>query len=149
VQYFLFLRAGTFLNIWREIRYANNVNNAEIVPILPRSIDFFFHTLLAPQPTVVEGVRNIPGWGVIIISSQNQAVLVTPLSILILGLWLLLWMLGALAVSRGRIATPAALIVTLSFCYFYALHVANGGEIFLPDYPSSSEPRHKSLISFW
>ncbi len=130
IQYFIFPLSGAFLNVWREAGIFLQPEEASR-SIAALTVEFFGQTLVAPSFAAVEGARDVPGWGVLIMTSQNQGVAVTSLTLGIFALWAALLALGGYALWRGKIARPPAVLALVSIGFFYVLHMVLGGEIFL------------------
>lgn len=131
LQYLIYPHSSGFLNIWGEIFHT--VDRRAVVAatsLLAPVADFFAHTLVAPEPAVVDGPRTVPGWGVLLMVSEGQPVSATPLAVLVLLLWAALLALGVHA-GYTEIQRPAFLLVIGTLAYFFLLHTAFGGEIFL------------------
>jgi hypothetical protein len=133
LQYLIFPTAGGFLNIWFEFKlsFIQTYPDAVKRSLLSLSRDFFGQTLLAPLPSVVSGPRVEPSWGVLLITGQQRGVELTPLSVVALGLWISLWVLGIRAAVGGGVRSTVVVFVLGTLAFFYVLHVAFGGEIFL------------------
>ena len=133
VQYFVFPTAGGFLNIWLELKIAAEKGAANIATysLVAPSIEFFAQTLLAPEVKVLGGPRTVPGWGVLITTSQGQGVTINILSAVVLIFWIALWVLGLVAAIQGNLKRPVVVMVIGALTYFYMLHMMFGGEIFL------------------
>lgn len=131
VQYLIFPSAGGFLDFWGEAEYflvALQVDRSFFQYI----VEFFGQTLVAPVPGIgAEGPREVPGWGVLIMYSQLQGTPVTPLTLLILGLWLALAALGLRAAFKGAVKAASIVMVLGAIAYFFILHNVLGGELFL------------------
>jgi hypothetical protein len=131
VQYFLFPTTGGFLNIWREAGIFLRVDEVER-SLLDYTIEFFGQTLVALNPGIgAEGPRQVPGWGVLIMTSQLQRVPVSALTLAIFALWLALWVLGLRAAFKGALRAPVIVMVLGTTAFFYVLHAVLGGELFL------------------
>jgi hypothetical protein len=133
IQYLVVPTAGRFLGIWGEIHdalYGDHPYRVER-SLVGATIEFLGQTLLAPHAAVVAGPRNVPGWGILIMTGQGQAVPATLLTLTALALWSILWVLGLLAAFRGGLSRAAAIFVVGALLYFYVLHMLFGGEIFL------------------
>lgn len=131
VQYYLFPTTGGFLNIWREAGIFLHPEPAAR-SALDFVIEFFGQTVVAPTPGIgAEGPRTVPGWGILIMTSYLQRVPVSALTLLIFGLWIVLWGLGLRAALKGGVR-PAVWVITLgALAYFFVLHGVLGGELFL------------------
>jgi hypothetical protein len=131
LQYYLFPASGGFLNIWREVGVFAHPYGAERT-LIDYTVEFFGQALVAPQAHVaMEGPRQVPGWGVLIMTGQLQYIPVTTWTIVILALWAVLCVLGVRAVIKGAVRAPIVVMVLGSIAFFYVLHVAVGGELFL------------------
>ena len=131
IQYYLFPTSGAFLNVWRDVGVFLYPYGAERT-LVDYAVEFFGQTLVGPNLHVaVEGPMNMPGWGVLIITGQLQHIPVTVLTLTILALWAVLLALGARAALTGQIRSPIVVMVLGAIAYFFILHVAIGGELFL------------------
>lgn len=130
VQYYLFPATGGFLNIWRE---AGVFLKADLGgrSAFAYAMDFFGQTLIAPDAGVLEGPRNVPGWGILIMTSYGRGISFTPLTSLIFVLWITLLVMGLLAAARGAVRRPIVVLVIGALLFFYVLHAVLGGETFL------------------
>ncbi len=126
-QYLLFPTAGGFFKIWSD---ATLQRNRVETPIVNHTITFFAHTLAAPTPIVVEGARKEPGF-VRIITNQMAPADLTPLSILVFGLWIVLAAIGIRAALASRRDTIVIGFVGFVLALFYVLHSVYGGHTFL------------------
>lgn len=131
LQYFLFPASGGFLNIWREAGIFLHPPEVQR-SLLDYTVEYFGQTLVAPTAGLgAEGARQVPGWGVLIMTSQLQGVPVTPLTVVIFALWAALCALGLRAAFRGALRGAVLVIVLGMVAYFYVLHMVLGGELFL------------------
>jgi hypothetical protein len=129
-EYLIFPNSGAFLKIWDETHVAMQPGEGHR-GLLAHAVEFFAQTLIAPSMSVHEGARTVPGWGILIMQSQGLGVPLTPVTILILLLWAGLLGLGLYAALRGAVRAGAALLVIGALGYYFVLHFALGGEIFL------------------
>ena len=130
VEYLVFPHTGPFLKIWDEAHVAAQGGESHR-GIIQHAIQYFAQTLVAPSMSVHEGVRNVPGWGVLIMQSQGHGVPLNAVTIAILLLWAGLLGLGVYAAIRGAVRSSVALLVGGALAYFLVLHFLLGGEIFL------------------
>jgi hypothetical protein len=130
VQYYLFPTTGGFLNIWREAGVFLKADFAGR-SVLAYAADFLGQTLVAPDAGVLEGPRNVPGWGILIMTSYGRGVAFTPLTALIFVLWGALWVIGIRAALRGAVRPPIVALVIGALLFYYVLHAVLGGELFL------------------
>jgi len=130
-QYLIFPASGGFLDIWFQAGVFLQPREVER-SLLDYTIEFFAQPLVAPEAALgAEGARQVPGWGVLIMTSQLQRVPITPLTVLILALWLAMMALGLRTASKGAVRSAAVVIVLGAVVYFYILHAVLGGELFL------------------
>jgi hypothetical protein len=131
LQYYLFPTTGGFLNVWREAGVFLHPEPAAR-SLIDYAVEFFCQTLVAPTPGIgAEGPRTVPGWGILIMTSYLQRVPVSALTLLIFGLWIVLWGLGLRTALKGGVR-PAVWVMTLgALAYFFVLHAVLGGELFL------------------
>ncbi|MEQ1608370.1 MAG: hypothetical protein ABL956_05285 [Hyphomonadaceae bacterium] len=128
VQYMLFPKAGGFLNIWSEVGAgAAKMGGSIFSPIL----QFFGQTLVAPVPGVFDWASAAPSWGVNIMASGAQGIPVTPLTIVILALWVGLWALGIFAAVRGGVSRAVLWFVLGVIGYLFVFHTVFGYDMFL------------------
>lgn len=128
VQYVFFRQAGGFLNVWRHV---DETQASPGQSIFESASQFFGQTLVAPVPTVFDWASTAPLWGINIISGSQQGVPITPLTIVILALWLTLWGLGVLAAARGGVSRGVMWFVLGVIGFLFALHTFLGFEMFL------------------
>jgi len=130
IQYFFFPTAGGFLNIWREAGYF--LMPSEQGTFLNYIVEFFAHTLAAPEARITTAnPADAPSWGILLMTSQLQGALLTPLTLAMFALWLVLGGLGVRAALKGGVTRPVFVFVVGALLYYFALHAVLGGEVFL------------------
>lgn len=130
VQHLLFPFSGSFLSIWHEIFRA--VDPDTVKPSkLQLLLEIITHTLVAPNAAIRTGVRDIPGWGVLITTAQGQAVHLSALTVTIFALWVAAWALGVYAAVRGGVRKVTSMFVVGVLGYLFVVHILFGGEVFL------------------
>lgn len=129
LQYLIIPTAGRFLTIWTYFGLFSPGSVRR--PLHELTTEFFATTLVAPEPGVIQGPRTGPGWGTLIMTSQQQGVPLTPLTIMVLALWAILLTLGVRAATRGCIRANVSLFVGGTIAFLFALHTLFGGEVFL------------------
>ncbi len=130
VQHLLFPFSGSFLSIWHEIFRAVDPNTVKPSK-LQLLLEIITHTLVAPDAAIRAGVRDIPGWGVLITTAQGQAVHLSTLTLAIFALWIAAWALGIYAAVRGSVSKVVFMFVLGTLGYLFLVHVMFGGEVFL------------------
>jgi hypothetical protein len=126
-QYLLFPTAGGFLNMWHDATLNRGRTKS---PIVNHTVTFFAHTLAAPAPIVMEGARTQPGFFQVITNQLAPAEL-TPLSILVFLLWIVLAAIGIRTALTSKRDTVVIGFIGLVLALFYALHSVYGGHTFL------------------
>lgn len=130
IQYALFPASEGFLRIWRQV--AHEVSKHPGLILLPQyTVEFFGQTLLAPNPSVLEGPRTGEGWAIKIMTSERQGVPLTFLTVAGFTLWISLWAYGVFTALRGGLNRTVLWFTLGTVAYFFVLHIALGEEMFL------------------
>lgn len=126
VQYRFFPDAGGVLDIWDQTDEIATASST----FLDYLRTFFGHTLAAPAPALIEGVKT-EMWFFRITSIQQEPIALTAMTIPIFGLWIVLWGLGVFTAVRDPSQRIVFYFVVGALGFFFVLHSLFGGESFL------------------